>query len=114
MFYSIAIDSVGNTESTPALPDAHTTISTGSKNSLLEKFLMHPNPNPGLINIYNHRSSPVRFKLLDISGMTIFEKLIVSGNNVVHLNPYKAGMYMSIIENGDGQIIGSEKIVLIK
>lgn len=75
---------------------------------------MHPNPNLGILNIYNHRFAPVRFMLMDISGKTLSQKMIMSGKNVIHLNPYDAGIYLAIIENEKGQIIGSDKIVLIK
>ncbi len=108
MHYQYRIKAVGTTMSDYSnIAEVHTPITTGMEKTLLtQKITIFPNPNDGAftLSLANVIHTPAHFKLLDLSGKTIFEKEITKSNNKVNLalpGYVGKGIYLVMISESD-------------
>jgi hypothetical protein len=99
-FYSIAIDSIGNTESYSGNPDATTKVVKTGDVSKIESFInVYPNPSKGKLVIEsNLNSGPVFLKLYDPLGRLVAEKEATTNTIEWDLSLLKSQIYYLVIE----------------
>jgi hypothetical protein len=77
----------------------------------LKNFAVFPNPASDLIVILNHQTSPLEYKLVDLTG-----RLLLSGvakptsSETIDLSIVQTGLYLLILENGQNRYV--EKILI--
>jgi hypothetical protein len=120
-FYSVAIDSAGNKETTPVSYDAITRVSgtgvdTFGMGDEME-FKIYPNPARGIVNVSYFLPQPgrVRIDILNICGNIVMQpyiKVLSSGKNNINfdLSKLPAGYYFVRILTPSG--VQSRKIVI--
>jgi hypothetical protein len=90
-FYSIAVDSAGNTEEVPATYDAMTTIDAAASVSEFDggdqfKMMIYPNPakESTTLKLYLPEPGRIRVDVLSLCGSMVLNEIKTSGNKGVN------------------------------
>ncbi|MBI5916687.1 MAG: PKD domain-containing protein [Bacteroidetes bacterium] len=114
-FFSIAVDNVGNTEEAPALPDAETTVLTGTDEPQNGEFRMKMFPNPATDELMILLEEPGQFvlRIYNVDGKRLLETQL-SGNNTNRLGivSIPSGMCYWQVLNGNMEIVKNGKLAV--
>ena len=105
-FYSIALDSIGNTETYTGNPDATTKVVKTGNVSNIESFIkVYPNPSRGKLTIEsNLNTGKIALRLYDPVGRLVAEKNTTSNTIDWDLSYLQSQIYYLVIEANGQQI----------
>jgi hypothetical protein len=118
-FYSIAVDSVGNREEPPTVPDVVVSILTGTdERSSLELVRIYPNPASDFLILELDLATPSRLRaeLEDLTGRylgSLLDGQLHSGFNRLYL-PLNLPDGIYLLRLWDGQQSRTERVVIFR